>query len=1105
MTYTRFIAGVILGSVVLLVGGCGERKGDLGAVREDVLRIDPEPLDEKSETQVADAQTPEDSPKVAEVKLNEVSVENAPGEKIAAAETVAIGAAEAVPVPIPVNKETPISVPQEEKIEQPALAKKKVESVNPTAVATADTAEGKAKEAVAEVKADAKKIAVALEEPKEAEPKVADGKDKAIETYAAKLQEEIKRQEETEKLLAVAREKKEDLSNTKGVARADDGVETKGDGGKPTADEAPKPAPTPVPEKPAVETPEMRAERLLKEAQGLTSLQDQAKKAQADHHFRTGVNLYKDLQYEAARSHFEKAVSLDASNRQAHDYLRKVRSALGVHTDRIADKIRSLDEEYRVRIQESIIAIANALDEAKLFERKGSAVALEDEEANTEDVLAIQLRNLRHAQDRYRRVKEIINYMPPQIDMPHERKLVESALGRVRQKIWEKEDEISFLRRQEAVKVAELQRVRETDLFEARINTLLEQVQDLYIKGEYTACENLALRVMQMDPFNGDAEKWKRKARAAYHVSFNQAVAQKDKEERYNAWEIIDSNHIPYSDLLVYPPNWDVISRRTERAALGKSKVQEQWKKDIRKKLQRKVSFEFVDTPLDEAIAFLRNLADVTMIVDPRVMEAGAPPINLRVTDMNLELALEWILRLADLGFTLKDNAIFIGKKTQMVEDVELRIYDVSDLTMQIPDFPGPDFNLMIVDETAGGGGGGGAPINPFQNAPQAQVTLQSIAQMIQNRIKPESWDANLGTSIEERGGRLVVMQRPEIHELVDRLLNNFRATQKIMVNIESRFLTIREAYLEDIGVEFQGLDPNVLFGDFGDIRRALNNAVLPRIPGGQDARPGPGNVPFPGFTNGPDNLWQGLFSTVGAIVNHTINFATGDTDTISNRDGNNVIRQSGLAGQFTILNNAQVQAFVRALAVRENTTTLIAPRLTVFNTQRAHMFVARQQSYVADYEISGDSYDPVVRQFLVGVVLDVKPIVSADRKYVTLEMRPTVTELVNFNTRQIDSFTINQGASVSVIIPLSFPIQFPELAIQRVRTTATVPDGGILLLGGLLRNIKFNAENGIPFLSDLPVVGRLFRWNTVDNAKSNLAILVSPRIILFAEEEAKL
>ena len=104
-----------------------------------------------------------------------------------------------------------------------------------------------------------------------------------------------------------------------------------------------------------------------------------------------------------------------------------------------------------------------------------------------------------------------------------------------------------------------------------------------------------------------------------------------------------------------------------------------------------------------------------------------------------------------------------------------------------------------------------------------------------------------------------------------------------------------------------------------------------------------------------------------------------------------------------------------------------------------------------------------------------------------------------------IQSFTVLQGAAVTITIPLTFPIQFPELSIRRVRTTATVPDGGIILLGGLQRNVKFHAETGVPFLSDLPVIGRLFRWNTVDNSKSNLAILVSPRIILFNEEEGKL
>src|ERR1039457_988310 len=115
---------------------------------------------------------------------------------------------------------------------------------------------------------------------------------------------------------------------------------------------------------------------------------------------------------------------------------------------------------------------------------------------------------------------------------------------------------------------------------------------------------------------------------------------------------------------------------------------EEPWKAEIKKKLQRKVTFEFVDTPFDQAVDFLRHVANVTMIIDSKVAAAGLPPITLRVTDMSMDLALDWVLKLADLQYALKDNAVFISKAQNLIESVELRIYDVSDLTQTVPDFP---------------------------------------------------------------------------------------------------------------------------------------------------------------------------------------------------------------------------------------------------------------------------------------------------------------------------------------------------------------------------------------------------------------------------------
>ena len=174
-----------------------------------------------------------------------------------------------------------------------------------------------------------------------------------------------------------------------------------------------------------------------------------------------------------------------------------------------------------------------------------------------------------------------------------------------------------------------------------------------------------------------------------------------------------------------------------------------------------------------------------------------------------------------------------------------------------------------------------------------------------------------------------------------------------------------------------------------------------------------------------------------------------------------------------------------------------------MYNTQRAHMYVIQQTAYVSDVEIGGTFPEPSVATFMEGVIFDVRPVVSADRKYITMELRPTTSELLNMRTFAFSGFSA-AGDDVVVLTPFSTTLQQPELRIQRVRTQVTIPDGGILLIGGLMRNVKFHAENGVPVLKDIPVLGRLFRWDVIQNERKNLLIMVTGRIILFDEEERK-
>ena len=105
----------------------------------------------------------------------------------------------------------------------------------------------------------------------------------------------------------------------------------------------------------------------------------------------------------------------------------------------------------------------------------------------------------------------------------------------------------------------------------------------------------------------------------------------------------------------------------------------------------------------------------------------------------------------------------------------------------------------------------------------------------------------------------------------------------------------------------------------------------------------------------------------------------------------------------------------------------------------------------IAAFDESGNVVNPAVRDSAVKALhsFDDRRIGDAMIYYCVLEMRPTVTELANFGERVIQSFTVLQGAAVTITIPLSFPIQFPEIAIRRVRTTVCAPASALNAFAG--------------------------------------------------------
>jgi len=96
-----------------------------------------------------------------------------------------------------------------------------------------------------------------------------------------------------------------------------------------------------------------------------------------------------------------------------------------------------------------------------------------------------------------------------------------------------------------------------------------------------------------------------------------------------------------------------------------------EWPRRSRRRLSRKVSFEFTDTPLSEALVYLEGVTGTAIVMDPAILSPrhshGNTPITLKVSNMPLHMALGWILRLADLDYVVKDEAVFISTKERLV------------------------------------------------------------------------------------------------------------------------------------------------------------------------------------------------------------------------------------------------------------------------------------------------------------------------------------------------------------------------------------------------------------------------------------------------------
>jgi len=578
-----------------------------------------------------------------------------------------------------------------------------------------------------------------------------------------------------------------------------------------------------------------------------------------------------------------------------------------------------------------------------------------------------------------------------------------------------------------------------------------------------------------------------------------------------------------------------------------------------------KIQGEFRGT-LTETIRQISAQAGVSIIFDTIALESENIDTDRMVdvpisNPITLQSALNIVLGSSNLVFIVEDEVIKVTSRTAQSKDLRTQTYYVGDLVFpvgikhsptqmnfitpsmqmnssntilgsnqgQMPNMGGmtqPVNPLMLAQQMPGfdnplAGAAMGA-INDYRNSggPQTGTPIYTttggaqlggitqgdfipLMNLIQQTISSDSWtstgtgDGTITPFVPNLS--LVVSNTQEIQDQIQDLLTRLRELNDVQIVVEVRFITLRDSFFERVGVDF-------------DFSLNDNSNIPPNTQPGDRTNPSTvvGNIGTGGNFVAPGDL--DLQFRQNSFASAIPQFPAFTADSAANFG-------------FAILSDIEVFFLLQAAKGDTRSNVSQAPVVTMFNGQSANIFDGSTRPFVTSViPVVGDfavAQQPIISLLPEGTSLSVQAVASNDRRHVTLSLNPffsQITDVVEFTfdgTRSVVRTPNNLLTDLSNLldnnpnndVPLQIEqqgvtIQQPVLATTTISTVVQVPDGGTVLMGGIKRMSEGRSERGVPFLSNIPYVNRLFKNVGIGRETSNLMMMVTPRIIIQEEEE---
>jgi general secretion pathway protein D len=677
-----------------------------------------------------------------------------------------------------------------------------------------------------------------------------------------------------------------------------------------------------------------------------------------------------------------------------------------------------------------------------------------------------------------------------------------------------------------------------------RLAELVEEFNALIDQERWPEAERVAMQAHEIAPNEEVVASmiWKSRFIKAYQSRL--ALRSQSEQNFMAAMTNVEESGIPFddNDPLQFgdATEWGHLTKTRRQWMLEQGRRLSPNELKIQDALKEPVDVRFNNQPLSEVMDILSAAVAVNFRLNEEGLAAEGASSDIPVTiqlrePVSLRSALNLILEPLHLSYVIRNEVLEITSETVRRSDTVTKVYNVGDLVIPIPNFV-PSYNMGLPGAIRAAhssmpygqpfGGSGTVPLTVMaQNEEPAAIDPIALAQvgpnaasmansgrnsqplgfgpggvgagvapdydslieLITATVAPESWDEVGGPGAIHAGSggnlSLVISQTQEIHEQIADLLEQLRRLQDLQVTIEVRFITINDNFFERIGIDFDfDIDDNSA--------RAANGTIPddtgPSVVVGLDPT---GNV----TTDGDLSFTQASFSSA------VPQFGGFDPATAANFG-------------FAILSDIEVFFLIQAAQGDSRTNVLQAPKVTLFNGQSAFVSDTTQRPFVTSViPVVGDfaaAHAPVIVVLSEGTSLSVQAVVSNDRRFVRLTLVPFFSEI-----GEVEEFTFNGKKSVTkneddetvATVEEGTTVQLPTFAFTSVTTTVSVPDGGTVLLGGIKRLQEGRNERGLPLLSKVPYVSRLFKNVGIGRTTQSLMMMVTPRIIIQEEEESRL